>query len=325
MEDGMRKILSLNDGWRFVMHDADPARMPEDGEAVCLPHSWNAVDGHDGHDIDKPSRDWSQGDLQAAPAEHYNRGGYWYFHSFDTPVQPLPGGRTYVEIPAAGQQAEIYVNGQLAASHEGGYSAFRADVTDLCSAKDNLLAIHVSNEFRTGIYPQHADFTFYGGLYRGVNLISVASAHFDLDYYGGPGISIHAVPDEFCAWFDLKAWVCNADENHTVFWSILGPDGTESASALRPANAPDVKVPVYAPKLWSPDSPNLYTVTAQLIRRNEVVDEVTLRTGIRSFSCTPDQGFFLNGRALPLRGVCRHQDQLYKGNALTREDHFLDA
>ena len=95
-----------------------------------------------------------------------------------------------MEIPAAGLQAEIYVNGKKAAEHEGGYSAFRANVTDLCGEGENLLAIHVSNAYRSNVYPQHADFTFYGGLYRGLNLVSVASAHFDLDYYGGPGISV---------------------------------------------------------------------------------------------------------------------------------------
>ena len=321
----MRKVIPLNENWLFVRESADPSVMPEEGKKVSLPHSWNAVDGHDGHDIEVPAKDWSQGDLQAAPAEHYYRGSCWYFHAFEKPEQPLPGGRVYVEIPAAGQQAEIYVNGRKAAEHEGGYAAFRADVTDFCGEGQNLLAIRVSNEFLTRVYPQHADFTFYGGLYRGVNLISAASAHFDLDYHGGPGISVQARPEGSFAVFDLKAWVRGTDENHTVLWTILGPEGGEAAGALRPADHPEVSLQVCGPKCWSPDHPNLYTVRAQLIRRNEVVDEVSLRTGIRSFACTPDQGFFLNGEALPLRGVCRHQDQLYKGNALTREEHYQDA
>ena len=81
----MRKVIPVTEGWLFVRGDADPAVMPVKGEQVSLPHSWNAVDGHDGHDIEKPSKDWSQGDLKGAPAEHYSRGGCWYFHLFSRP------------------------------------------------------------------------------------------------------------------------------------------------------------------------------------------------------------------------------------------------
>ena len=253
----MRKIINLNDNWLFVHGDADPAVLPREGEKVSLPHTWNAVDGHDGHDIEVPSLDWSQGDLSGAPAEHYDRGSYWYFRTFDTPRQPLPGGKTFIEIPAAGLQAEVFVNGRKAAEHEGGFSAFRADITELCAEGENLLAVHVSNEYRSNVYPQHADFTFYGGLYRGVTLISTAAVHFDLEYFGGPGISVHASPLDQAAAFDLKAWVRGADENDTVYWSVLDPEGREAAGAMRPADSPDVELCIPGAKLWSPDSPNL--------------------------------------------------------------------
>ena len=92
----MRKIIDLNDGWIFTKQNILPDTMPKSGELVSLPHSWNAVDGHDGHDIEKPAKDWSQGDLRGAPLEHYDRGAYWYCRSFYKPVQPLPGGRVYV-------------------------------------------------------------------------------------------------------------------------------------------------------------------------------------------------------------------------------------
>ena len=321
----MRKTTDLNDNWLFARISADPSRMPEEGERVTLPHSWNAVDGHDGHDIAVPAMDWSRGDLKKAPAEHYDRGSYWYFRTFETPVQPLPGGKVYVEIPAAGLQASVYVNGKKAADHEGGYSAFRADITDFCGPGENLLAINVSNEYRSNVYPQHADFTFYGGLYRGVRLISAASVHFDLDDHGGPGIAVNARPENGFAVFELSASVTGAEQNYTVLWTVTDPDGRETAGGLRPSENPALTLTVPKAQCWSPDSPALYTVRAQLIRRNEVVDEVSLRTGVRSFSCSPDEGFILNGQPTPLRGVCRHQDLLYKGNALTREDHRRDA
>ena len=120
----MRNIINLNEGWLFTRQAAGlPETMPMDATPVDLPHTWNAVDGHDGNG-------------------GYDRGSYWYARTFETPVQPLAGGRVYVEIPAAGQQATVYVNGRKAIYHEGGYSTFRVDVTDLCQEGENLLCVN---------------------------------------------------------------------------------------------------------------------------------------------------------------------------------------
>ncbi len=305
----MRNIVPLNQDWRFKHEDVGlPQSFPQDWQAIELPHTWNAVDGHDGNGS-------------------YDRGKYWYAKKFETPVQPLGGGKLYVEVLAAGQQATVYVNGTEVAYHEGGYSIFRADITSCCKAEgDNILAIACSNENKSNVYPQSADFTFYGGLYRGVNLISVPDTHFDLEYYGGPGVTVTPKP---CACggatFELEAWVANPDENFTVMYAVKDADGNEVASAVRPAD--NTKVTVYVPDAvkWEIDAPYLYTVTATLQRRNEAYDEVSVKAGVRSFSCDPDKGFIINGVPTPLRGVSRHQDQLYKGNALSREDHYNDA
>jgi len=127
------------------------------------------------------------------------------------------------------------------------------------------------------------------------------------------------------ATFKLESWVVNADENFTVLYSVRDADGKEVASAVRPADSTEVEVYVPDAVLWDCEHPYLYTVTATLQRRNEAYDEVSARAGVRSFSCDPDKGFILNGIPTPLRGVSRHQDMLYKGNALTREDHYSDA
>ncbi len=247
--------------------------------------------------------------------------------TFETPKQPLCGGRVFVEIPAAGQQAVVYVNGTEVCAHEGGYSTFRADITEACKKEgENLLAVACSNENRTNVYPQSADFTFYGGLYRGVNLISVPETHFELLYWGSSGLKVTAVPTP-CggAEFALETWVVNADENFTVQYSICDADGKEVAYGVRPADCTAVRLYVPDAVLWDCDHPYLYTVTAMVQRRNEAYDMVSARAGVRSFSCDPDKGFLLNGIPTPLRGVSRHQDMLYKGNALTREDHYRDA
>ncbi|MGN0465431.1 MAG: glycoside hydrolase family 2 TIM barrel-domain containing protein [Lachnospiraceae bacterium] len=304
----MRKIISLNQGWQFKQEDVGlPTKLPK-WEEVDLPHSWNAVDGCDGNGS-------------------YDRGSYWYAKTFATPKQPLEGGRVYVEVLAAGQQATVYVNGEKVTYHEGGYSIFRADITDLCKdGEDNLLVINCSNEYKDSVYPQSADFTFYGGLYRGVNIISVPNTHFDLSHYGSIGFMVTPKQCE-CggAIFELESWVVNPDENFTVLYTIADANGKEVACASRPSD--DTKVKVYVPDVinWDIDNPYLYTVTATLQRRNEAYDEVSTKAGVRSFSCDPNKGFIINGVETPLRGVSRHQDMLYKGNALSKEDHYLDA
>lgn len=305
----MRNVINLNQDWKFIQQDAGlPASLPADWQTVQLPHSWNAIDGQDGNGS-------------------YDRGKYWYAKTFETPKQPLTGGKVFVEILAAGQQATVYVNGTEVTYHEGGYSTFRADITSLCKDEgENLLVVACSNEYKDSVYPQSADFTFYGGLYRGVNLISVPEAHFDLEYYGGPGIQVTPKPcDCGGATFEIVTYVKNTDENFTVLYSVLDADGKEVASGCRPADSTGITLYVPDTKKWDIDSPYLYTVKAALQRRNETYDEISTRAGVRSFSCDPQKGFIMNGKETPLRGVSRHQDMLYKGNALTKEDHYRDA
>ena len=298
----MREIISLNENWTLSFPKGDHVT-----EQVNLPHTWNAVDGNDGNGS-------------------YLRTTGVYTRTFQQPKQPREGGRTYVEVLAAALSATVKVNGTVATTHEGGFSIFRADVTDLCHEGENELTIEVSNEDTPSMYPASADFTFYGGLYRGVNLISVPNAHFDLDYYGGPGIMVTPVPTEDGgANFTIKSFVTNPADDLTVLYSIEDCFGREVASAVR--GSAETEVTIYVPdaQLWSMDEPNLYTVTATLQRNNEAVDEIYANVGVRSFKVTPNEGFSINGVPTPLRGVSRHQDRVFEGNALTPEEHYEDA
>ena len=298
----MREIISLNENWTLSFPKGDHVT-----EQVNLPHTWNAVDGNDGNGS-------------------YLRTTGVYTRTFEQPKQPREGGRTYVEVLAAALNATVKVNGTVATTHEGGFSIFRADVTDLCHEGENELTIEVSNEDTPSMYPASADFTFYGGLYRGVNLISVPNAHFDLDYYGGPGIMVTPVPTEDGgANFTIKSFVTNPADDLTVLYSIEDCFGREVASAVR--GSAETEVTIYVPdaQLWSMDEPNLYTVTATLQRNNEAVDEIYANVGVRSFKVTPNEGFSINGVPTPLRGVSRHQDRVFEGNALTTEEHYDDA
>ncbi len=305
----MRQIININDNWKFIQENVGlPTEYPAHWQTVDLPHTWNAIDGNDGNGS-------------------YDRGNYWYAKSFETPKQPLAGGKVFVEILAANSEATVYVNGHKAVYHEGGYSIFRADITEYCKEEgENLLVVECSNIANDYVYPQNADFTFYGGLYRGVNLICVPDAHFDLEYYGGPGIMVTPKPaEDGGATFEIETFVKNADENFTVQYNIFDEDGEEVGYAVRPADA--TKTVIYVPdaNLWDMDDPYLYTVVAELQRRNETYDDIEVNVGVRSFSCDPQKGFIINGVETPLRGVSRHQDINYIGNALDIDDHYADA
>ena len=305
----MRNIININENWKFIQEDVGlPTSYPTDWQTVDVPHSWNAVDGNDGNGS-------------------YDRGNYWYAKTFETPKQPLAGGRVFVEFMGVNSEATVYVNGTKVTYHEGGYSTFRADITEYCKEdEENLLVVEVTNKANDYVYPQHADFTFYGGIYRDVNIISVPNAHFDLEYYGGPGIMVTPKPTE-CggATFEIESWVKNADENFTVQYSIFDEEGEEVGYAVRPADATKTTIFVPDANLWDFDEPYLYTVVAELQRRNETYDDLEVTVGVREFKCDPREGFSINGVPTPLRGVSRHQDVMYLGNALTREEHFDDA
>ena len=155
----MKHILPINEGWAFVKGcETAPAAIPAGAARVDLPHCWNALDGQDG-------------------GSDYWRGPCCYLKTIEKPA----GKNVYVEVEAASSVGKIIVNGVEKASHKGGYSLFRANVTDALHDGENLLAIWVDNTQRDDVYPQTADFTFYGGLYRGVNLITVEDSRFDLD------------------------------------------------------------------------------------------------------------------------------------------------
>ena len=152
----MRNIININDNWKFIREDAGlPAAYPANWDDVDLPHTWNAVDGNDGNGS-------------------YYRGTCWYATTFETPKQPLAGGRVFVEFLGANSEATVYVNGQKVAYHEGGYSTFRADITDVCSDGENLLAVMVY-KWSDGTYLEDQDFWRLSGIFRDVYLLGVPS------------------------------------------------------------------------------------------------------------------------------------------------------
>lgn len=301
----MKQVKIINCNWRFSKDCKDvPTTLPTDWEIVQLPHTWNALDGQDG-------------------SNDYYRGSCWYAKEIEKPQTQ----KVYLEIGAASAVASVYINGTKCVYHEGGYSCFRHNITDLLKEGNNILAVCVNNENKSNVYPQQADFTFYGGIYRDVKLICVPESHFDLDYYGSQGLTVSSKITDQGAILDLHAFITNAKEGQTIEITVSDKEGNLAAqtSCIAAAHA-NTKLLLMNPHLWQGvEDPYLYQITAALVCHNQVMDEVSIRFGIREFHVDPEKGFFLNGKSMPLRGVSRHQDRLDIGNALTREQHYEDA
>ncbi len=298
----MRTIISLNTEWVFNKQTDIPAALPTDWEAVNLPHSWNAVDGQDG-------------------GNDYFRGTAIYAKTLNKADLPDAAGY-YLEIRGANSSADVYLNGEKLAHHDGGYSTWRVNITDALKA-ENLLAIAVDNSANETVYPQMADFTFYGGLYRNVNLICVADSHFDLDYYGAPGIAITPTVSGKDATVKVDTFVTNLKEGQTIRTTIY--DAEEKELAQVESTDTTAEFTLKNVHLWNGrKDPYLYCCEAELMENGEVIDSVCTRFGCRYFEIDPERGFILNGEEYPLRGVSRHQDRWGVGNALLPEHHEED-
>ena len=299
----MRHIININQGWTFTKEaSAIPASLPSDWEEVSLPHSWNAVDGQDG------GADYFRGTC------HYAR----YLNKADLPESD----RYYLEVRGANSSADVHLNGKHLAHHDGGYSTWRVDITDTL-LDENLLVIAVDNAPNSTVYPQVADFTFYGGLYRDVNIIAVSESHFNLDYYGGPGIKVTPVMEGADAKVNVEVFVDNKKDSQKVRYRLLNAEGKEIAVHETPANK--LNFNIKNAHLWhGRKDPYLYSVKAELVEGETVLDSVSTRFGCRSYEIDPQRGFILNGEEYPLRGVSRHQDRLGIGNALLPEHHIED-
>ena len=299
----MRKILNFNRKWAFTKQASEiPAAMPTNWNFVNLPHSWNAIDGQDGDN-------------------DYFRGTGYYAKSFSKNDLPK-AEQYYLEIRGANSSADVYLNGKKLAHHDGGYSTWRVNFTDALEVM-NLLVITVDNSANETVYPQMADFTFYGGLYRDVNIICVKESHFDLDYHGAPGIAVTPIVEGENAKVHVDTYLTNAKMGQTVRYTIY--DAEENVVNTVETAETCAEFVINGVHLWNgKKDPYLYCCEAELLENGEVIDNVCTRFGCRTFKIDPENGFILNGKEYPLRGVSRHQDRWGFGNALLPEHHEED-
>ena len=301
----MRKVYNFNTKWAFSKEATEaPKVMPEKWYWVSLPHTWNDIDGQDGGN-----------DLY--------RGTAYYAKELEKIDLPK-ADKYYLELNGANSSATVYVNGKKLASHDGGYSTWRVNITDVLEDK-NLFVVEVDNSQNDRVYPQNADFTFYGGLYRDVNILAVNNSHFDLEYYGGPGIKVTPEVVENNANVEVEVFTTNTLDTQKLNYILKDREGNIIAQKETSASETKVRFEIENVHLWhGKKDPYLYSAEVYLKQDDEVLDNVSTRFGCRTFKIDPELGFILNGEEYPLRGVSRHQDRWGIGNALLPEHHEED-
>jgi len=289
----VRQIININDTWTFQGKDSEIVD-------INIPHTWNAFDGQDG-------------------GNDYYRGTCMYRKQFVCPSFNAIEEMVYLEFQGVNSSCSVHINDLPLVTHQGGYSTFRSDITPYLK-KDNMLEVRVDNQDNDEVYPQKADFTFYGGIYRDVNLIIVSKEHFALEEDGGPGLRITSEIKKNNAYIEVET--SSNVKNERVLLTILDKDMNVVAES---AGGKQQYIEISGVHLWNGlQDPYLYTLQAELTVNGEIKDRITSKFGVRNFYIDPEKGFFLNGKSYPLRGVSRHQDWKNIGNALTHSNHIRD-
>lgn len=303
-----REMKTINDNWEFRKS------IDESWESVNLPHTFN---------------------IDAYQQRNYYQGKGFYRRILVLP-EIVAERRYYMKIDAASKAANIRVNGKEVGSHVGGYTACIVDITEYIR-KENLIEITVDNG-RKDITPISADFTFWGGIYRDVWLISTPQQHFNMSNMGSDGIFISTpVVNEKRGVLKVKCEVTNDSHESSILEvrsAIYSPQGKLLQTIKQKQKLKSGETYIFentsgaieSPDLWSPETPSLYLVKTTLVdpKSGKLLDEKNHKVGFRWFTFDGSKGFFLNGKSYKLRGLNRHQDQAPAGVALDDEAHRRD-
>jgi len=324
-----KESAAINSGWKFTKATVQNAeQLTFDDTAwdnISLPHTWNALDGQDG-------------------GNNYYRGVGWYRKHVVVPSE-YAGKIIYLKIGAANTSASVYVNGQLVGTHTGGYSAFMFDVTkNVTLGQDNLIAVKVDNSATIICPPLSADFTFFGGITRNVELVTANPVNINPNEYisnsltmeginvAQPGVIIkQSNVSETSASLTILTKLRNSGAvTATATVEITVKDVTggivKTLSDTKTINANDTLTSSLAtsitnPHLWDGlNDPYLYRVEVNLKVNGITTDNSVQPLGLRYFSVDPNNGFFLNGKSYPLRGICLHEEKKDKGHAVSDAD-----
>ncbi len=282
----MRKQVLLNQDWDFSIKEGSH-------ESVCLPHSWNGKDGQDG-------------------GNDYLRTITTYTKHFTKP-EMKEDEILFLQFDGVNSLCDVLINGKQAYHHEGGYSRFLFDITSFLQ-NDNELVVKVDNKAYATIYPDAADFTFYGGIYRDVSLLILNKSHFCFHEDSAPALKCTPKTDGKNSTLLVE---CSATSNDRIQLFLLDKEGKKIATLV-----PNEECKLENIHLWNGlTDPYLYTVKAELLKEDDtLLDVASQKIGFRFFHIDSKNGFYLNGKKYPLRGVARHQDRPQVGNAITKKD-----
>ena len=300
-----REVKTINAGWQFRLGDDGMA--DEGWLSVGLPHSFS---------------------LPYFMSKDFYVGYGWYRKTVKLTKKDIA---QYVSLEFDGvfQEAEVFVNGKKAGIHVGGYTGFEIDITPYAIVGDNEIKVRVNNQWKPTVAPRGGEHTFSGGIYRNVRLVKKSKAH--IAWYGTrittPTLESNAGKSSIVR-TEVELEGVSREHDYSVEIAV-SRNGKEVACSRQPLGGTSVvtleTAEIPSPALWSPSSPNLYTLTARLYRGKKMIDETSETFGFRWFTWTKDRGFFLNGKHHFFRGANVHQDQAGWGDGVTDEASRRDV
>lgn len=319
-----RSVESFNSGWSFKKAPAEKelavnARKWDSGwSEVEIPHTWNAKD-------------------MQVQADNFYEGAAYYKKQYFFPTE-LKGKRVFLRFEGVGSCAEVFVNGMLATSHKGGYSAFACEISPLLKAgEENEIIVKADNKSRPDVIPiNHNLFGVYGGIYRPVWLIVTEPYNISVTDCASPGVYVtQKNVSKKQADVNVKVKLDNGTLQPapvTLQNTIYNQEGKQIATQSRSfelsaqgEQAYESSFTIKNPTLWQGrENPYLYKVVSRLIKDGRVIDEMVQPLGLRKYEIVAGKGFYLNGEKYPMYGVTRHQDWWGLGSALKNENHDFD-
>ena len=309
-----RQDILLNNDWNFRF----PHQVQKGTEVrVDLPHTWNAQDALSGK-ID------------------YKRGiGNYEKNLFIRPE--WKGKRLFIRFEGVNNIADVFINRRHIGEHRGGYGAFIFEITGKVEyGKENSILVRVNNGEQLDIMPLVGDFNFYGGIYRDVHLLITDETCISPLDYASPGVRLiqDSVSHRYAKVRAIVDLSNGSSGNQEVELNVrlldgqrVVKEGTKNVNLSgNEVMQQELTFEIDQPHLWNGrQDPFLYQAEVTLFRNGQMVDRVTQPLGLRFYRIDPDKGFFLNGKHLPLQGVCRHQDRSEVGNALRPQHHEEDV
>lgn len=313
--NSIREVIPLHK-WQFyknltqISQDIDKinfSQIIDHSEEVNVPHTWNNYDGQNGGN-----------NYSKIPCSYQT-----YFQYND-----LANKRIFIEFCGSNLKTTVYVNGQKAGYHVGGYAKFRFEITKYLTSQTNLITVVVDNRNNLEYYPYTADFTFFGGIYRDVNIIAVNKVSFNMSDFGSRALYIK--PNATTGEVEFNVSISNDSDQKELHLRYKIYDNSEKVilenetTIQSGKKTQSIKTTITAPHLWNGrDDPYLYHLTVDLMVNGEIYDRVESNFGFRTVKVNYS-GFYLNGVKYQLRGVSRHQDRLDKGWAVSNDEEEED-